>query len=284
MQELVNRVAVITGAASGIGKGIAHQLAKEGVNLILADIEERPLAEMEKELRATGVRTLAVVTDVSKRESVFALADRAFERFDTVHILCNNAGVSGGLGPVWEIPQQDWDWITAVNFSGVVYGIQAFVPRMIEKNKEGVIINTTSIVGLTTGTTSVYGITKHAISRLTEGLHYDLQAAGSKLKAALLVPGATATNILYADRNRPEGLTVPRDETELATLAERRRTRHERIQQLGMKPEEVGALVVQAIKDGRFYILVDPEQTKRFLRLRMEGILNDTGPSPEAGV
>ncbi len=284
MQELVNRVAVITGAASGIGKGIAHQLAKEGVNLILADIEERPLAELEKELRATGVRTLAVVTDVSKRESVFALADRAFERFDTVHILCNNAGVSGGLGPVWEIPQQDWDWITAVNFSGVVYSIQAFVPRMIEKNKEGVIINTTSIVGLTTGTTSVYGITKHAISRLTEGLHYDLQAAGSKLKAALLVPGATATNILYADRNRPEGLTVPRDETELATLAERRRTRHERIQQLGMKPEEVGAPVVQAIKDGRFYILVDPEQTKRFVRLRMEGILNDTGPSPEAGV
>jgi NAD(P)-dependent dehydrogenase (short-subunit alcohol dehydrogenase family) len=284
MQELVNRVAVITGAASGIGKGIAHQLAKEGVNLILADIEERPLAEMEKELRATGVHTLAVVTDVSKRESVFALADRAFERFDTVHILCNNAGVSGGLGPVWEIPQQDWDWITAVNFSGVVYGIQAFVPRMIEKNKEGVIINTTSIVGLTTGTTSVYGITKHAISRLTEGLHYDLQAAGSKLKAALLVPGATATNILYADRNRPEGLTVPRDETELATLAERRRTRHERIQQLGMKPEEVGAIVVQAIKDGRFYILADPERTKRFVRLRMEGILNDTGPSPEAGV
>jgi NAD(P)-dependent dehydrogenase (short-subunit alcohol dehydrogenase family) len=284
MQELVNRVAVITGAASGIGKGIAHQLAKEGVNLILADIEERPLAEMEKELRATGVHTLAVVTDVSKRESVFALADRAFERFDTVHILCNNAGVSGGLGPVWEIPQQDWDWITAVNFSGVVYGIQAFVPRMIEKNKEGVIINTTSIVGLTTGTTSVYGITKHAISRLTEGLHYDLQAAGSKLKAALLVPGATATNILYADRNRPEGLTVPRDETELATLAERRRTRHERLQQLGMKPEEVGAIVVQAIKDRRFYILADPERTKRFVRLRMEGILNDTGPSPEAGV
>jgi len=284
MQELVNRVAVITGAASGIGKGIAHQLAKEGVNLILADIEERPLAEMEKELRATGVHTLAVVTDVSKRESVFALADRAFERFDTVHILCNNAGVSGGLGPVWEIPQHDWDWITAVNFSGVVYGIQAFVPRMIEKNKEGVIIITTSIVGLTTGTTSVYGITKHAISRLTEGLHYDLQAAGSKLKAALLVPGATATNILYADCNRPEGLTVPRDETELATLAKRRRTRHERIQQLGMKPEEVGAIVVQAIKDGRFYILADPERTKRFVRLRMEGILNDTGPSPEAGV
>jgi NAD(P)-dependent dehydrogenase (short-subunit alcohol dehydrogenase family) len=221
---------------------------------------------------------------VSKRESVFALADRAFATFGTVHILCNNAGVSGGLGPVWEIPQLDWDWIMAVNFSGVLYGIQAFVPRMIENNEEGVIINTTSVVGLTTGTTSVYGITKHAISRLTEGLHHDLQAAGSKLRAALLVPGATATNILYAERNRPEALNVPLDETAHAALRERRRIRHERIQQIGMKPEEVGGIVVQAIKDGRFYIMADPERTKRFVRFRMEGILNETGPSPEAGL
>ena len=284
MQDLANRVAVITGAASGIGKGIAQQLAKEGMKLVLVDIEEGPLAEVEKQLQVAGDHTLVVVTDVSKRDSVFALADRVFAAFGTVHILCNNAGVSGGLGHVWEIPQQDWDWIMAVNFSGVLYGIQAFVPRMIENNEEGIIINTTSVVGLTTGTTSVYGITKHAISRLTEGLHYDLQAAGSKLKAALLVPGATATNILYADRNRPETLTIPRDEKALAALAERRRSRHERIQQLGMKPEEVGAVVVQAIKDGRFYILADPERTKRFVRLRMEGILDETGPSPEAGV
>ncbi len=284
MQDLANRVAVITGAASGIGKGIAQQLAKEGMKLVLADIEEGPLAEVEKELQAAGAHTLAVVADVSKRDSVFALADRVFAAFGTVHILCNNAGVSGGLGHVWEIPPQDWDWIMAVNFSGVLYGIQAFVPRMIENNEEGIIINTTSVVGLTTGTTSVYGITKHAISRLTEGLHYDLQAAGSKLKAALLVPGATATNILYADRNRPEMLKIPRDEKALAALTERRRSRHERIQQLGMKPEEVGAVVVQAIKDGRFYILADPERTKRFVRSRMEGILNETGPSPEAGV
>jgi NAD(P)-dependent dehydrogenase (short-subunit alcohol dehydrogenase family) len=284
MQDLANRVAVITGAASGIGKGIAQQLAKEGMKLVLADVEEGPLAEAEKQLQVAGAHTLAVATDVSKRDSVFALADRVFAAFGTVHILCNNAGVSGGLGHVWEIPQQDWDWIMAVNFSGVLYGIQAFVPRMIENNEEGIIINTTSVVGLTTGTTSVYGITKHAISRLTEGLHYDLQAAGSKLKAALLVPGATATNILYADRNRPETLEIPRNEKALAALTERRRSRHERIQQLGMKPEEVGAVVVQAIKAGRFYILADPERTKRFVRLRMEGILNETGPSPEAGV
>jgi NAD(P)-dependent dehydrogenase (short-subunit alcohol dehydrogenase family) len=284
MQDLTNRVAVITGAASGIGKGIAQQLAKEGMKLVLADIEALSLAETERELQATGADTIAVVTDVSKRESTFALADRVFATFGTAHILCNNAGVSGGLGPVWEIPQQDWDWIMAVNFYGILYGIQAFVPHRIERNEEGVIINTTSVVGLTTGTTSVYGITKHAITRLTEGLHYDLHAAGSKLRAALLVPGATATNILYADRNRPAQLTVPRDEATRTTLAERRRSRHERIQQIGMKPEDIGALVVQAVKDERFYIVADPERTKRFVRLRMEGILNDTGPSPEAGI
>ena len=284
MHDLANRVAVITGAASGSGKGIAQQLAKEGMTLVLADIEERPLAAAEQELRATGAHTLAVVTDVSKRESVFALADRTFATFGAVHVLCNNAGVAGGLGHVWEIPQQDWEWIMAVNFYGVLYGIQAFVPRMIEGNEEGVIINTTSVVGLTTGTTSAYGITKHAITRLTEGLQYDLRAVGAKLNAALLAPGATATNILYADRNRPAPLIVPRDEATLATLAERRRSRHERIQQMGMKPEDMGALVVHAIKDGRFYILADPERTKRFVRLRMEGILNDIGLSPEASV
>jgi NAD(P)-dependent dehydrogenase (short-subunit alcohol dehydrogenase family) len=284
MQDLTDRVAVITGAASGIGKGIAQQLAKEGVKLALADIEERPLVEVEKELQTAGAHTLSVVTDVAKRESVYTLADRTFATFGNVHILCNNAGVSGGLGHVWEIPQQDWEWIMAVNFSGVLYGIQAFVPRMIANNEEGVIINTTSTVGLTTGTTSVYGITKHAITRLTEGLHYDLQAAGSKLTAALLVPGATATNILYADRNRPERLTVPRDEQAQAALTARRRNLHARIQQLGMKPEEIGTAVVQAVKDRRFYILTDPERTKRLVRLRMEGVLNETGPSPEAGI
>lgn len=224
------------------------------------------------------------MTDVSARQSVFALADHAFSAFGNVHVLCNNAGVSGGLGHVWEIPEQDWDWIMSINFYGVLYGVQAFVPRMIADNEEGVIINTTSVVGLTTGTTSVYGITKHAISRLTEGLHYDLQAAGSKLKAALLVPGATATNILHADRNRPDKLQTLMSETERETRLRRRQTRHEQIQRIGMKPDEVGKLVVQAMKDERFYIITDPERTRRSVRLRMEGILKETGPGPEAAV
>ena len=282
MQEFVNKVAVITGAASGIGEGLARRFAREGMKLVLADIEEAALLEVEKELRLSGTPVLAVKTDVSRKASVFGLADRAFEAFGRVHIVCNNAGVSGGLGHIWDIPDQDWEWIMAVNLHGVLYGIQAFVPRMIEHGEEGLILNTSSTVGLTTGTSSVYGVTKHTVSRMTEGLHYDLRAAGSKLKAALLVPGATATNILYADRNRPQALVVPRDEETQAALIHRRQSRHGRLQDIGMTPERLAELTVQGIRQDRFYIIADPERTTRAVRLRMEGIVQGDGPSPEA--
>lgn len=273
MQDLADRVAVITGAASGIGQGLARRFAREGMKLVLADIEEAALLEVEKELRLGGTSVLAVKTDVSRKASVFALADRAFEAFGRVHIVCNNAGVSGGLGPIWDIPDQDWEWIMAVNVYGVLHGIQAFVPRMIEHGEEGLILNTSSVVGLTTGTSSVYGVTKHAVSRLTEGLRYDLRAAGSKLRAAVLVPGATATNILYADRNRPQDLLVPRGEEAQAALIQRRQTRHEQLQEIGMTPEQLADITLEGIRQDRLYIIADPERTTREVRLRLEGIL-----------
>ncbi len=273
MQDLADRVAVITGAASGIGQGLARRFAREGMKLVLADIEEAALLEVEKELRLGGTSVLAVKTDVSRKASVFALADRAFDAFGRVHIVCNNAGVSGGLGHIWDIPDQDWEWIMAVNVSGVLHGIQAFVPRMIEHGEEGLILNTSSVVGLTTGTSSVYGVTKHAVSRMTEGLHYDLRAAGSKLRAAVLVPGATATNILYADRNRPQDLLVPRNEEAQAALIQRRQTRHERLQEIGMTPEQLADITLEGIRQDRLYIIADPERTAREVRLRLEGIL-----------
>ncbi len=172
----------------------------------------------------------------------------------------------------------------AVNLYGVLYGMQAFVPRMIERDEEGLILNTTSVVGLTTGASSVYGVTKHAVTRLTEGLHYDLRAGGSKLQAALLVPEATATNILYADRNRLHELLVPRDEEVRAALIHRRQARHERLQEIGMTPQQVAEITVCGICQGRFYILAAPERTGRAVRLRMEGIVRGSGPSPEAAV
>lgn len=273
MQDLADRVAVITGAASGIGQGLARRFAREGMKLVLADIEEAALLEVEKELRLGGTSVLAVKTDVSRKASVFALADRAFDAFGRVHIVCNNAGVSGGLGPIWDIPDQDWEWIMAVNVYGVLHGIQAFVPRMIEHGEEGLILNTSSVVGLTTGTSSVYGVTKHAVSRMTEGLHDDLRAAGSKLRAAVLVPGATATNILYADRNRPQDLLVSRSEEAQAALIQRRQTRHEQLQEIGMTPEQLADITLEGIRQDRLYIIADPERTTREVRLRLEGIL-----------
>lgn len=273
MQDLADRVAVITGAASGIGQSLARRFAREGMKLVLADIEEAALLEVEKELRLGGTPVLAVKTDVSRKASVFALADRAFAAFGRVHIVCNNAGVSGGLGHIWDIPDQDWEWIMAVNVYGVLHGIQAFVPRMIEHGEEGLLLNTSSVVGLTTGTSSAYGVTKHAVTRMTEGLHYDLRAAGSKLRAALLVPGATATNILYADRNRPQTLLVPRDEEAQAALIQRRQTRHEQLQEIGMTPEQLADITVEGIRQDRLYIIADPERTTREVRLRMEGIV-----------
>ena len=273
MQDLADRVAVITGAASGIGQGLARRFAREGMKLVLADIEEAALLEVEKELRLGGTSVLAVKTDVSRKASVFALADRAFDAFGRVHIVCNNAGVSGGLGHIWDIPDQDWEWIMAVNVYGVLHGIQAFVPRMIEHGEEGLILNTSSVVGLTTGTSSVYGVAKHAVSRMTEGLHYDLRAAGSKLRAALLVPGATATNTLYADRNRPQDLLVSRSEEAQAALIQRRQTRHEQLQEIGMTPEQLADITLEGIRQDRLYIIADPERTAREVRLRLEGIL-----------
>jgi NAD(P)-dependent dehydrogenase (short-subunit alcohol dehydrogenase family) len=148
MENLTGKVAVVTGAASGIGKAVALRAADEGMRVVLADIEEAPLKEADGEVAARGAETLTVVTDVSDAASVRALRDRALDAFGAVHLVHNNAGVGGG-GPIWEVPEQDWRWILSVNLWGVVNGIAAFVPLLIEQG-EGHVVNTASIAGLVT--------------------------------------------------------------------------------------------------------------------------------------
>ena len=147
------------------------------------------------------------IVDVSAYEAVEGLADAAEQRFGKVHVLCNNAGVSGGGGggprPIWAQGQKDWDWVMGVNFWGVVNGLRAFTPRMIAHGEEGHIVNTSSILGLTTGAGSIYGVSKHAVARLTEGLYWDLKNAEAKIGVTLLCPGMIATNIITSARNRP---------------------------------------------------------------------------------
>jgi NAD(P)-dependent dehydrogenase (short-subunit alcohol dehydrogenase family) len=278
MDEFADRVAVVTGAASGIGRGLAGRFAEAGLRLVLADVEREPLAIAERELIESGAEVLAVQTDVSDHASVEGLAEAAYARFGAVHVLCNNAGVSGGGGEgVWAASENDWSWVLGVNLMGVVHGLQAFVPRMIEGGEPGHIVNTSSVLGLSTGPGSVYGVSKHAVTRLTEGLYFDLKNAGAPIGASVLCPGMIATNIISAERNRPEGLRDERPDAD--AIAARRAETEARFLAEGMPPDEVGAIVLEAIRDERFYILTHP-QIKERVEVRMRDILEDRSPTP----
>ncbi len=269
---------MITGAASGIGRGMAVSFAEQGMKLVLADIEREPLLRTERELEGSGVEVLAVETDVSSTASVEALARRTLDRFGKVHVLCNNAGVGGGGGALWETTESDWTWVLGVNLLGVVHGIRIFVPIMLEQDEEGHVVNTSSVLGLTSGTGSIYGVSKHAVTRLTEGLYHDLLATGSKLRASLLCPGMIATQIISSERNRPAEL---RNEVDPEVAVERARLREEvqkRFLEQGMTPSEVGAMVVAAVREERFYILTHPRVKER-LEVRLRDILEDRCPS-----
>ncbi len=278
MKDLKGKVAVITGAASGIGAGLARAFADEGMKLVIADIEADRLATVAKELEAKGAEVVSQVTDVSRKDQVIALADLAYEHFGAVHVLCNNAGVTGSSCPIWETPDEDWRWIMTVNLSGMLNGLQAFVPRMLAQDEEGVIMNTSSFVGLSTGSSSVYGISKHAITRLTEGLHYDLKEADSKLRAVLLAPGAVASDFGISERNRPKDLKLKLNAEDEEDRAGRRERIHNWLAKNGMPPDEVAQIALEGIREGRFYVFTNREEVETRVKKRMKGILEEGVP------
>src|ERR1700733_2921273 len=203
MENLRDKVAVITGGASGIGKAVAVRTAAEGMKLVLADIEEPALEATASALTAEGADVLAVVTDVSDASSVQALRDRALQHFGAVHLVHNNAGVGVG-GPIWEVTEEEWRWILGVNLWGVVHGISAFVPVLLEQG-EGHVVNTASIAGLSsTPGLGPYTATKHAVVAISESLFKDLRAAGAPIGVSVLCPGFVQTGIAQSDRNRPD--------------------------------------------------------------------------------
>ncbi len=190
MQEFRDRVAVITGAASGIGRALAQRCAQEGMKVVLADVEESALIETAAEVRASGAPALAVVTDVSNIRAVEALAQQTLDMFGAVHLLCNNAGVAAGT-TIWDSTLADWEWVLAVNLWGVIYGVRVFVPIMLSQDTDCHIVNTASIAGLIAGPgLGVYKVAKHGVVTLSETLYYELAQRDAKVKVSVLCPSS----------------------------------------------------------------------------------------------
>ncbi len=281
MKEFKDKVAVVTGAASGIGRAIADRCAEEGMKVVLADINKEDLATAEAELTATGATVLTVPTDVSKAGDVEALARKTLEAFGGVHLLFNNAGVSMS-GILWENTLADWEWVIGVNLWGVIHGVRTFVPLMLEQDTEGHIVNTSSGAGLTRGyNLGVYYITKHGVVALSETLQYELAHRGSKLRVSVLCPGLVKTRIGESGRNRPEELrNAPgeRDKRERSLEDEQWMQLLFQGMQREIDPPEVADKVFDAIRDEKFYILTHPELKDR-IRRRMEDILQERNPT-----
>ena len=254
MKNFEGKTAVITGAASGIGKSLAEKFAKENMQVVLADIEEDALEKTVENLRHYQHRVIGIKTDVLVEDSIKELFAKAKEEYGNIHILCNNAGIGANSGnkAIWEIDKNDWDWVMGVNYQAVLHGLQTFIPHMLEHGEEGHVVTTVSMAGLMPGA-GTYGVSKHAVMALTEALSRDLQARGAKINASVLCPGFVDTNIDKSERNRPNHMNkseevIPQVGAEIMSTMLRQ----------GKKPNEVADIVHEAIKENIFYILSHP--------------------------
>ncbi len=272
MREFAGRTAVITGGASGIGFALANIAVERQMNVVLADIEPEALAHAVQQLEERQANVIGVVTDVRRRENIENLLQSAIDAFGKVHLLFNNAGVvqGGAPKPIWETPDADWQWVTGVNFKGVLQGVQVFTPHMISHGEEGHIVNTASIAAFMPGS-GPYGISKHGVVILSEALAFDLEAAGSKIGASVVVPGWVNTRIAEAERNRP---------TEFGTQANPEGESMSGVSALlagGKSPEDLASHVFESIEQNRFYIFPHPGWDY-MLRERAEAMLARQGP------
>ncbi len=284
MKEFEGRVAVVTGGASGIGRGMAEAFLARGMKVVLADVESESLEVAVAELGQEGGEVAGIECDVSSEASVAGLRDETLSRFGAVHVICNNAGVAGGEGgPIWEAPQADWDWVMGVNLMGVIYGIRHFIPAMIDQGTSGHVVNTASIAGLIHGM-GIYGVTKHAVVALSESIFNELKHAGHPIGVSVLCPGPVKTRINEAERNRPE---APRPAPGAQRPeVEAMRQVVDKILAQGMDPAEVGRLVADSVESESFYVLPHP-QWMNVVENRMRRILDGEDPIgvlPEGGM
>jgi len=281
VKEFIDKVAVITGAASGIGRAMAERCIQEGGKVVLADVEDEALARTEQELKAKGATVFAVRTDVSKAEDVEALAEKTLNAFGAVHLLFNNAGVGAG-STAWETTQNDWAWTLNVNLWGVLHGIRTFLPIMLAQEGESYIINTSSIAGLLPYHAGApYQVSKHAVVALSEKLFYDLGENESKIKVSVLCPGWVQTRILESGRNRPPELQDNLVEKTNSPSMEATMQAFQQAVENGMPPGNVADHVFNAIQENRFYILTHPEFMP-MVKARLEAITTGMNPPPLA--
>jgi NAD(P)-dependent dehydrogenase (short-subunit alcohol dehydrogenase family) len=278
MQEFEGRVAVITGAASGIGRALTEKCIAEGMHVVMADIEESVLNTVSTELQSTtNNKVLPVVTNVALESALQNVLKEAVDNFGGVHLLFNNAGVGGG-GNAWTATQSDWDWVMGVNLWSVIYGLRVFVPQMISQDTPCHIVNTASVAGLIGGSTNaLYSVTKHGVVALTENLYRDLHNENTQIGCSVLCPGFVNTNIFDSGRNRPDDLQnqmaptapTPEDEQRIAMFKE--------VLKQGMQPEDIAEVVFDGIRNDRLYVLSHDHFTD-MIKLRADNITKGNNP------
>lgn len=277
MQNLSGRVAVITGAASGIGAAMAWRFARAGMKIVVSDVNAQAAAATAEALSAAGHEAVAVRTDVASSTDMEALADLAYSTHGAVHLLCLNAGIvpGGRHRAVWEYPLEDWRWSLDVNLFGVVHGIRSFIPRMLAQGVEGHVLTTASVAGLVSGSGSVvYGAAKHAVVRTTEALYAALRERSAPIGVTLLCPGLVNTRIYESERSRPAGLRPadgPADEApELKAIAEQ-------LYSTAISPDEVAEIAYRGVLDNQLYVLTT-DSFDGAVRERMAAILARRNP------
>ncbi|MCH8205116.1 MAG: SDR family NAD(P)-dependent oxidoreductase [Candidatus Hydrogenedentes bacterium] len=275
MTDLKGKVAVVTGGASGIGRALAERFAEEGMRIVIADVEQSALERAEAEMTSDGAEVIAIRCDVSKAHDVKMLAEETLKAFDSVHVLCNNAGV-GITGQTWAIPLEDWEWVLGVNLWGVIHGLHYFVPLMLEHGQPSHIVNTASMAGLTSGgNMAPYHVSKHGVVTLSEGLHHEFRQANANINVSVLCPGWVDTKINDSDRNRPAGRVSPED---LDPAAKNFRDMVSRSLRGGLSPKEVAEMVLKAIVDETFYVLPHAHW-KNMIHSRLDDIIEQRDPS-----
>ncbi|MBT4642783.1 MAG: SDR family NAD(P)-dependent oxidoreductase [Deltaproteobacteria bacterium] len=254
MKDFEGKIAVVTGAASGIGKALVETFVDAGMKVVLADIEKDKLEKTARTLKNAGADVISVTMDVSQADQVEALAQKTIDTYGKVHVLCNNAGVGYGGPNSWETPLEAWQWVLGVNVMGVVHGVHTFMPIMLQQNTEAHIVNTASIAGLVNNLINPsYGVSKHAVVSFSESMYLDLQTHQSKIGLSVLCPGPINTDIMHSSkRNRPDYVPPLPEQTEQQVLFTRV---YETWLERGMPPKVVAKQVIDAIREKRFYVI-----------------------------